>query len=305
MLLAVSIALSYCWVKYKFSYWQSRGFLQAAPQFPFGNIKDAATTERISQKLDHLYKEFKDKAPVFGIYVSVLPAALITDLEVIQHVLKKDFCSFHDRGFYFNTKNDPLSGVLFAIEGQDWKQMRPKFTQSLTLSKTKLMFSTIVHKSEDILNYLLNPERTKELDVSKLMVAATMDAIGNFALGLDTNCIKDPDSLFVKMGKKVFHLSPLKTAKMLFLNYYSSIAKTLGMRLTDLDVEEFFLGSFKETVNYRNKNNIARPDFMNTMMQFKSEAENDVHNKKSKDTLFNELAAQCYMIFTAGKYGGY
>ena len=296
------VVLSFLCVKYAYSFWRTRGFSQATPKFPYGNFEGAGQTVSVSQRLTSIYEEFKDKASVVGIYVFLSPSILVTDLEVVQHVLMKDFSNFHDRGFYYNIKDDPLSGILFAIEGQEWRQTRAKLTQSLTISKIKLMFNTIVNISEEMLEYLANQESPKELDLKELMNQLASDVIGNVALGLDTNCIKNSDNLFMKMGKKVFYLSPFRTIKMFVMSSYTNLARKLGMRFTDMDVEEFFLGSFRETLKYREENNIVRSDFMNTMIQFKKEAENDMHNEKSDDTLFNELAAQCYMIFVAGNF---
>jgi hypothetical protein len=40
---------------------------------------------------------------------------MINDPELIKHVLVSDFKHFHDRGFYYDEENDPLSGKMFVL----------------------------------------------------------------------------------------------------------------------------------------------------------------------------------------------
>ena len=86
----------------------------------------------MSTLMTKLYNKYKEKAPMFGIYFFTSPAIVVTDLELIKHIMVKDFNYFHDRGVYFNVKDDPLSGHLFSIEGKEWKDMRAKLTPTFT-----------------------------------------------------------------------------------------------------------------------------------------------------------------------------
>jgi cytochrome P450 family 6 len=115
--LAVAVtALIAFWFKKKFSYWEDNGFEFIKPEFSFGSLKGVGYKIHFSEKTKVYYNDFRNKAKAVGLYFFTAPAILITDLDVVKHVLVKDFNNFHDRGLYVNTKSDPLSGHLFAIE---------------------------------------------------------------------------------------------------------------------------------------------------------------------------------------------
>lgn len=117
-LLIAAIALLVFWIKKKFSCWEERGFDYIKPEFPFGNLKGVGYKTHFSQLSREYYNRYKNSAPAIGLYFFTQPVVLVTNLDVAKHVLVKDFHNFHDRGLYVNTEADPLSGHLFAIEGE-------------------------------------------------------------------------------------------------------------------------------------------------------------------------------------------
>jgi cytochrome P450 family 6 len=116
-LFLVAILLFVFWIKKKFSYWEERGFDFIKPEFPFGNIKGVGYKVRFSKLSCDYYGRYKNKAAAIGLYFFVQPVVLLTNLDAVKSVLIKDFHNFHDRGLYVNSKADPLSAHLFAIEG--------------------------------------------------------------------------------------------------------------------------------------------------------------------------------------------
>jgi len=99
-LLAVAVAAAFYFVRSKFLFFEELGFLYRKPQFPFGNLKGVGTKIHMVEALDDLYKEMKGKAVAFGMFFSVKPIVTITDLDVVKHILIKDFDNFHNRGVY-------------------------------------------------------------------------------------------------------------------------------------------------------------------------------------------------------------
>jgi cytochrome P450 family 6 len=108
-LILTVVTLIYLWIKKRYNYWNERGFLNPPSQFPFGSIKGAAQTKNPCEVIDDIYKKFKGKAPVVGIFAFFDPTVLVIDPELYKNVFVRDFSSFHDRGFYYNKKDDPLS----------------------------------------------------------------------------------------------------------------------------------------------------------------------------------------------------
>lgn len=117
-LIVAAVGLIAYYFRRKFSYWEEHGFDFVTPEFPFGNVKGVGYKIHFSLKSQEFYNEFKGKAKAIGMYFFTAPVVVVVDLDTIKHVLVKDFNNFHDRGLYVNTKADPLSGHLFAIEGQ-------------------------------------------------------------------------------------------------------------------------------------------------------------------------------------------
>ena len=117
-LVVAVFGLIYYWFNKKFSYWKNHGFEYVKPEFPFGSMSGVGYKVHFSEKSRAFYNEFKNKTKAVGMYFFTAPSILITNLDLLKHILVKDFNSFHDRGLYVNTKADPLSGHLFALEGE-------------------------------------------------------------------------------------------------------------------------------------------------------------------------------------------
>lgn len=101
--------LAYLLVKKRYNYWSDRGFIQTNTVFPFGSFKGVGSTKTPIEILDVYYKQFKGKARFIGIYSFLTPSIALLDPEMFKHILLSDFSSFHDRGMYYNKKDDPTS----------------------------------------------------------------------------------------------------------------------------------------------------------------------------------------------------
>lgn len=117
-LFVIAVGLVAYYFKRKFSYWEEHGFEFIKPEFPFGSLKGVGYKIHFSQKTKVFYNELRNKMKAVGLYFFTAPVIFILDLDTVKHILVKDFNNFHDRGLYVNKETDPLSGHLFAIEGE-------------------------------------------------------------------------------------------------------------------------------------------------------------------------------------------
>lgn len=125
----VVVALVLLYLHTHYSYWARRGIPQEDPIYGLGNMKGIGREFHFRDINSRLYKRYKrNAAPIGGIYMFFLRGVFIIDLDLIKHILIKDFSSFHDRGIFNNVRDEPLSGHLLTLEGEEWRSMRNKLT---------------------------------------------------------------------------------------------------------------------------------------------------------------------------------
>lgn len=135
-LVLISIAaLLYVYFKNAFEYWKSRDIPCEEPSIPYGTMKGFGKTIHPSLFIKRLYDKYKPSgAKLCGIYFFARPVAVLLDLDLVKHVMVKDFANFNERGIYYNEEDDPLSAHLFSLDGDKWKKLRFKLTPTFTVS---------------------------------------------------------------------------------------------------------------------------------------------------------------------------
>lgn len=260
-----------------------------------------------SQVFSRFYYELKEKGKFGGIYFFTKPVFFVTDLDFLKVVLIKDFQHFHDRGTYFNTKDDPLSGHLLNIEGDYWKKLREKLTPTFTSGKIRQMVPTIVDVGVKLEAFMMKTiEENPEPEIKNILARFTTDIIGSCAFGIECNSLEDKTAKFLEMGLKVFQQPRNSFVKQILAVTYPDFARKLGIRTIRDDVSEFFMKIVRDVVEYREKNNVKRNDFMDLLLQLKNDGEladektdrDQGSNKLGKLTI-EEIAAQVFVFFLA------
>uniref|UniRef100_A0A182XUE8 Uncharacterized protein n=1 Tax=Anopheles quadriannulatus TaxID=34691 RepID=A0A182XUE8_ANOQN len=303
-LLVLTLLVAVYWIRQRLAYWEKRGVPYVPPSFPHGNLGGFGKKLHMSAILQNCYKQLKSSGQPFGgIHFFINPIALLIDPDLIKTVLVKDFPYFHDRNLYYNEQDDPLSHHLVAMEGTRWKHLRAKLTPTFTSGKMKLMFSTVTAVAEEFDRCMMNEIKTSPVvEMKDLLARFTTDIIGSVAFGLECNSLKDPEAKFRAMGRKVFQLSPYRALKIFLSAQFPKIARTLRVKLTQPDVAEFFMGAVKDTVEFRQTNNVQRNDFMMLLMKMlKEQMEHDGTAGDLKDRItIEDVAAQAFVFFLAG-----
>ncbi|XP_058453135.1 probable cytochrome P450 6a14 [Malaya genurostris] len=295
--LAIVASLIYLYVARLQTYWTRRNVPHLKPEFFYGNTKTLDRTEQIGLLFARFYKELKGLGPIAGVYMYAKPVAVVTDLDLVRNIMVKDFQYFTDRGMYLNEKSDPLSAHMFSLPGAKWKELRQKLTPTFTSGKMKMMFGTIMVAAKQFNDFLGEKVgQEAEIELKDLLARFTTDVIGMCAFGIECNTMKDPEAQFRTMGRKFFN-DQRGFVKNVFHNFAPELAKKMGVRVTDKEVSDFFLGTVHETIDFRVKNNIKRNDFMDLLIQMRNPDE-----KKSGEGLlsFNEIAAQAFLFYAAG-----
>jgi hypothetical protein len=105
------------------------------------------------------------------------------------------------------------------------------------------------------------------------------DIISSAAFGIQCNCLKNPDAEFRQWGRKFFAPS-VKNAVPIFFN--ETIPNIMGLlKVTPIDakISKYFRNMVFDTVNYRERNNITRSDFLQLLIQIKNKVKIDEENE--------------------------
>jgi cytochrome P450 family 6 len=276
-------AAVYVYFKVSFNYWKKRNVPYAKPTFPFGNVGDISLF-RVSLGLtfQKIYKEL-DGEKYGGTFALTKPGFIFRDPDIIKNVLVKDFTSFHDRGIFMDEELEPLTGHLFSLPGIRWKKLRAKLTPTFTSGKMKMMFQTVVDCGLELGSILEKSASNEEdIEMKDILARYSTDVISSCAFGIQCNCLKNPDAEFRQWGRKLFAPS-LKNSIMTFMDTtFPRLSRVLKVSSLDPKVSKYFRNMVEETVNYRERNNITRNDFMHLLIQIKNKVKIDEDNDSLK-----------------------
>ncbi|XP_050431550.1 probable cytochrome P450 6a13 [Adelges cooleyi] len=137
------------------------------------------------------------------------------------------------------------------------------------------------------------------LEVRDIMGDYSTDVIGTCAFGLQLNSIVDNNSLFRKLGRAMFAPSIKLQLKDMF-QYISPVLRKM-LKITDFPkfATDLFENFFRQTMEYREKNHITRNDFVQCMLQARTDL---VINKSELSVSFKEMdiIANAFFLFLAG-----
>ncbi|XP_013112019.2 cytochrome P450 6a9 [Stomoxys calcitrans] len=289
-------------IRVHYRYWQNLGIPCEDPDWIFGSFGGVTTKRTFFDMWQDYYRKFKGSGPFAGLYWFYKPAVFVMDTALIKQVLIKDFDKFSDRGLFINEVDDPLSAHLFSMQGQKWKNLRNKLSATFTSGKMKFMFSTVVNVAHELLAVLGDDiEKSPKIEMRSLLGRYTADVIGSCAFGIECNCLRDPKQKFYIMSKRALLENTLGSLGVAFRFSFPELARRLHMRDTVKDIEQFFMGIVRETMRYREENNVKRNDFMNLLLEMKN---NKIVKNETGDDFtnltFNEIAAQAFIFLVAG-----
>lgn len=292
LVILIILAIAYQYIKYRFNYWKRKGIPYIEPEFPHGNAKGIGTTKHLSTAILDFYKELKEQGKFGGIYLPWSPLLMVTDLDLLRHVFIKDFEYFPNRGLYYNEKDDFISANLIKIEDERWKNLRNKLSPSFTSGKLKMMFQIIENVADSLIGHVEDLRLNgKDVDIKDALDKFVVDIIGTCAFGIECNSLADPQSEFYKIRHK--YVAQNNFFQRFLRNSFPYLARKLHVVTTPPDVAHFYESIVRSTIDYREKNQVIRQDFMNLLIQMK--------NSSGEDRItFKEVAAQCFAFFTAG-----
>jgi cytochrome P450 family 6 len=315
MLLIVVICLIsvllYLYGTRKFNYWESKGVKCDKP-YPFvGNsFKQLMFQVSITDFFTEIYNKYPNERFI-GLYAANNPALIITEPRDIQRVLITDFNIFYQRGLKIDKEDtDPFLKHLFMADGDLWKLLRQRMTPAFTTGKLKAMFPLITERAEKLQN--IAAERAndnKEVDIKDLMARYTTDFIGACGFGIHTDALDDENSMFRKLGNRIFQISKFD----IFKQCVKVLMPSLTRNITSVppEVTNMTTSLVKSIMEERNYQPSPNHDFIDLLLEVKQKGKmiGESIEKKNPDgtpivveqELDDQLiAAQAFIFFAAG-----
>lgn len=317
IVLALIVAVVYLVNKYFFSFWTKLNVKQLDPTFFVGNVGEIFTLKSsMGDFFEKIYNQNKSEKYV-GAYLSYNPILIVNDPELANSIMISDFNTFHDRPTPGDAaENYPLVGNLFNLKGQKWRDLRIKLSPTFTSGKLKVMFPIMRDCGKVLQDYITRQIKGGQsvFEFKDLCARFTINNISSVAFGVENDCINEPDNIFRKMGLKIFEPSLRNGFVNITAFFMPKLFTALKIQPFASDVEEFIYKLVNTTVDYREKNNVQRNDFMQLLIQLKNQGyipadkgdnedeTNEWKNEKTetKKLTIDEITAQAFVFFGAG-----
>lgn len=167
------------------------------------------------------------------------------------------------------------------------------------------MFGTVCDVGEKFVKTLGIESETalkNEIEIRDIAARFTTDVIGSCAFGLDCSSLEDPNSAFRSNAKSVFDQPKYPVAFAQLVLMFKDLARKLHVSLLSKEVTDFFLNIVKDTIEYREKNDVKRNDFMHLLIQLKNNGALEGDSSNIGKLTTEEIAAQAFIFFLAGYF---
>lgn len=298
-LVATLVGLLYLYFSRTLNYWKDRNVVGPKPLALFGNLKNyVLRREALAMVYKGIYDAFP-KEKVVGIYRMTTPCLLLRDLEVIKHVLIKDFDMFADRGVEFS--KNALGVNLFHADGDEWRVLRHRFTPLFTSGKLKNMLYLMTDRGDKFIKHVESlQEYNPEQPIHKLLQKFTMASITACAFGVDLD-----DSMVAtleKIDKLIFTVNYSNELDMM----YPGILKKINGSLFPKFVSTFFDNLGKSVIEQRGGLPTNKKDFMDLILEMRQQKviegskRHDNEHLKPLELTDSIIAAQAFVFYAAG-----
>ncbi|KAB0796013.1 hypothetical protein PPYR_10074 [Photinus pyralis] len=188
----------------------------------------------------------------------------------MKQICVKSFDSFTDRPDFIPKSVDPFwKKTLFHREGKDWRDLQLVLSPVFTGRKMRAMFQLMYECSENLAGHFLGESGTTTVEMKDLFTRYTNDATASCFYGIQCDSVKDKRNEFYLMGREAFDFAGLKSIRFFGSKLSPTLIKILRIKFIDDKVKQFFERVTKETIEYRRRTGLVRPD----MIQFLTEAQ--------------------------------
>lgn len=293
--LLIIIGCFYFYIKfYVYRYWKIRDVEYLSPSFPFGNVCDAIF---FRQSINNVIKEVydKSKSAYTGFFMLFQPTLLVRDRDLIERILYKDFEYFVNRIDCFSD-DYPITNNLYTMCDEKWREVRYKMAPVFTPDKLEILFSTVYDIGMTFQRHvcqIADSNAENVIDIGDLSARYLTDVIASIAFGIEVDSISEPNVYFRKIGSLMARPKSAKFNLYYLLIYMiPKLMTKLKLNVIEEEAQEFAFEIVRRTMQYREKNNLSRHDFIQVLIEM----------RKSSDPSLSieECSSHIFLFFLAG-----
>lgn len=296
--------------RHKINYWKKLGFPTLSPQLLLEYTKKQLLgREHFGVTFKEIYQNVRAKNHRHaGVYVGISPVYVPVDRELIKNILQKDFQNFANHGPAVNEKARPLLAHIFNLTDDKWRNMRIKLAPTFTPKQMKMVFQTLFKCTERLTDILeKTTKRDTTVDIKHILARFGTDVISSIGIGQQCQKLPRSHGYDTSYGTPVFQISRSMSFKSILGKMIPTFAKYLTQfSHTEKETNNFFKKIVRETIEYREKNNVVEKDFMHSLIQIKNFGkirDDDVlvdKNSKKESLTIDEITAQVFLFYLAG-----
>lgn len=259
------------------------------------------------------YRKYPDEQ-LIGIYEVTHPVYIIRDPEIVKQITVQDFEHFLNHQGNFDDVDDLLGRTLFFSRDQQWKEMRNVLSPAFSGNKMRLMFQLIRESTVEFMETLktMNDPNGKnngkyienDIELKDLMTRYATNIIATTAFGFKIDAVTDRENEFFLSGKTITSFDGVQGAKLLLFDAIPTVMKFLRITMFAPKLCDYFRNVVNTAINYREKNNIVRPDMIHLLIQAKrgtlsEKTDDNVPKKTSNFSLFLSFfkVSMIFLIF--------
>ena len=257
-------------------------------------------------------KEAK-KLPFYGGYFLHKPILFVKDVDLVRHILVKDFDHFVNRGSGRTARlvqNGELADRIWAKQlvvatGEEWKNVRSTFTPIFTAGKMEAMIILMQETCKDLVAGIDEYASSgQDMELKNILGKYSMDTIASCAFGVNAESFSNKTSNFVAFANKIFESRPIDGLKILmtiipggYKRY--KLLKALNISLNKKFETEFFYQVIIASLNNRRQTKSRRNDIIDMMLYAIKGDDVDINmneNEEQFEKVYSEICI--YFIIT-------
>ncbi|CAD0202166.1 unnamed protein product [Chrysodeixis includens] len=282
-----------------FNYWKKRNVRGPEPTMLFGNLRESTLRQKnVGVVIQEIYNQFPNEK-VVGMFRMTTPSLLIRDLDILKHIMIKDFELFADRGLEFSKQG--LGQNLFHADGDTWRALRGRFTPIFTSGKLKQMFHIMRDRADIFMDHISKQaEINPEFEIHTLTQKYTVSVICACAFGIDLKTFEQKLEDLELVNKLVLEPNIAIEIDMMFPGLF----KKLGFSAIPKPVQLFFNKLAQNIISMRGGKPSNRNDFMDLFLQLRQmgnvKSINSGDSQISLEITDDVIAAQAFVFYVAG-----